>query len=82
MSDYTPSIDRLRNAYVDRIDFEAQMIGVERPSDEQSFAEFDRAIAQIKADVWQEGCDEFERAHNMSNYEPWEYAQDNPYRTP
>lgn len=41
--------------------------------------ELEEVINKIKAESWQEGYDEFERAHGMSNYEPWEYAQDNPY---
>lgn len=47
----------------------------------EGYSEFivDLAIAKIKAGAWQEGYDEFERAHNMSNYEPWEYVGDNPY---
>lgn len=40
-----------------------------------------KTLTKIKADAWQEGYDEFERAHKMSNYEPWEYAGDNPYKT-
>lgn len=43
-------------------------------------AEFNRAIAKIKAEAWDECDDAWEQAHKMSHHEPWEYMKDNPYK--
>lgn len=51
MSDHTPTEDHLRNLYV------AIIGGSAHTPSPYAEAEFDRAIAKIKADAWQEGWD-------------------------
>lgn len=62
MSEYTPTTEEVRNRYLSEV----------FPEDE---AEFDRWLAQVKAQVWDEGhtrCFHVENPHNP--------VKGNPYR--
>jgi len=55
MSDYTPTTEQVRFAYIDRRDFDSQVGLGERPGDEEVGREFDRWLASVKAEAWDEG---------------------------
>lgn len=66
---YTPSLDEARDAYADGI-FPALSV-------DQAYAAYDRLIAQVREEAWDEGWDASERfgypADPLETYE-------NPYR--
>ena len=71
-SEYTPTEDEIRSLYVmGRVTLEttAQVL-VDSP------AEFDRFIARIKAEAWEEGYEAAARYHDLDT----EFAAPNPYR--
>lgn len=56
MSDqYTPTTVEVRFAYTDRRDFDSQIGLGDGPGDEEAGAEFDRWLASVKAEAWDEG---------------------------
>lgn len=58
MSDnYTPTTEEVREAYLDRKDFEDAVSFIERRGDEVATAEFDRWLATMKAEAWEQGYD-------------------------
>ena len=48
-SEYTPTTDEVREAYVDRKDFEAQVYHLERLSDNEYRDQFDRWLKRIQS---------------------------------
>ena len=76
MSDHVPTVGELRQAYVEAA---GATVAQESYYAEQ-VAEFERGIARIKADAWDEGCEAFEAAHRWDNAEPWQHLTANPYR--
>ena len=71
MSDYVPTVGELRQAYV-----EASGASMAQESYyAEQVAEFERGIARIKAEAWDEGMDAGQRAIILKEYTP-----DNPYR--
>lgn len=54
MSDYTPSLDTVRELYAWQRSTLDRALGKRVPTDEYD-AEFDRWLNQIKADAWDEG---------------------------
>lgn len=66
MSDYTPTTEEVREAYLDRKDFEDALSFIERRGDEVAAAEFDRWLAANNAKVWQEGVAAQCEAYNMT----------------
>ena len=71
MSEYVPTVCELRQAYV-----EASGASMAQESYyAEQVAEFERGIARIKAEAWDEGMDAGQRAIILTEYTP-----DNPYR--
>lgn len=66
MSEYTPTVEAFRGVY-------GEMCAVWCRED--ALAEFDRFIARIQAEAWDEGMDAGQRAVILKEYTP-----DNPYR--
>lgn len=73
MSDYTPDEEQVREQYTRE---QPPKIG----SVAEKHAEFDRFIASVRAEAWDEGREAFEAAHRWDNAEPWQHLADNPYR--
>lgn len=69
MSDYTPSLTKIRAEYAKR--------GLP-PYTRGRGAEFDRAIAKVKADAWDEGA----KTNSDYLFGPDPTEPTNPYRTP
>ena len=70
----TPDTASVRLAYVDRRDFIAQVTRTERQEDSVYEAEFDRWLAGIRADAFDEGAEA-----QMDADENGHDAPDNPY---
>ena len=66
MSEYTPTTPVVRAAYIQEIDAEV----------EESFAQFDRWLASVKAEAW----DECGRELFGDDYDDSETSLRNPYR--
>ena len=71
MSDDLPTVETFRGVY-------GQMCAEWCRDD--ALAEFDRFIARIKAEAWDEGCEALEEARRWDNAEPWQHLTANPYR--
>lgn len=48
MSEYTPTTEEVREALIDRRDFQAQVAGSERHTDDESGQAFDRWLAGVE----------------------------------
>lgn len=70
--EYTPTTEEVREAYLDRKDFEDAVSFIERRGDEVAAAEFDRWLNTVRAEAWDEGYD----AAPMGGRP----RQENPYR--
>jgi len=70
MSDYTPSTRRVRAAYVHGVGGSTWYEG----KAESLQKDFDRWLAEVKADAWDEGW-----LHNVDD-RIWSSLHDNPYR--
>lgn len=70
MSDYTPTVEAFRGVY-------GQMCASWCRDD--ALAEFDRFIARIKAEAWDEGRGAFDEAPGGVWFPVWDH-QANPYR--
>lgn len=57
MSDYTPTTEQVRFAYIDHRDFDSQVGLSEWPGDDEVGWEFDRWLATVKAEAWEQGYD-------------------------
>ena len=68
MSEFTPTTERVRFAFIDREDFEAQVGGVARPTDEESGEAFDRWLAahdrEVAAQVLRDAADAIESEYD------------------
>ena len=74
MSDiYTPDEEQVREQYTQE---QPPQIGTVA----EKHAEFDRFIARVKAEAWDEGCEALDEAHRWDNAEPWQHLAPNPYR--
>lgn len=73
MSDYTPTTEAVRGAYL----YEAQRHGDAFKGNAATRAEFDRWLAQVKAEAWDECFDSLEYA--LDGYYAITVAN-NPYR--
>ena len=68
MTDYTPTTEEVRNRYLSEV----------FPEDE---AEFDRWLAEVKAEAWDEGHDAGVQLERLRNSEfPYGTVNANPYR--
>ena len=76
MSEYTPTVGELRQAYVEASG--ASMAQESYYAEQQ--AEFERGLARIKAEAWDEGwCTAAEAAPGDVWFPAWDH-QTNPYR--
>lgn len=69
MSDYTPTTEEVRAGY-----------STATYDDAKAETEFDRWLAEIKAQAWQEGIEAFDVAITKDVDDPWSQLPDNPYR--
>lgn len=78
MSDYTPTTDKIEDAWCSRYDGEHSWAsGEERRGYE---AEFNRWLEQVKAEAWDEGFDAGERDAFDLNENPDHECIPNPHR--
>ena len=78
MTDYTPTTEEVRKAWkmmpddrYNKGDLMGQLT---------SGIEFDRWLAEVKAEAWEEGITAFDQAIIKDVDDPWSQLPDNPYR--
>ena len=88
MGDFTPTTEQVRFAYIDHRDFDSQVGLSEWPGDDEVGWEFDRWLASVKAEAWEQGRRAEEKAwiHVFDGHPVEEgdmcdqCSTDNPYR--
>ena len=76
MSDYTPTTEEVRNQYSGFSTSNSNHTGQVY----LNFAEFDRWLAEVKADAWEEGNLAEDIGPDMRASNPYRHLTDNPYR--